>query len=264
MSHFVWNVNPTIFQIGFLQLRWYGLLFVGSFIVGLYIIKDIFKREGKDPKPLEDWLIYALLGAIIGARLAHCLFYEPDYYLKHPIEILYVWKGGLASHGGMIGAMIVFYLFAKRFKLNYLWFLSRMAIVGVLAGFFIRLGNFFNSEILGKATNVPWAIIFKRVDNIPRHPVQLYEAFSYLGIFFILYAIYKKSSFEFSTKIIPPLFLILVFGIRFILEFFKVKQADFNLSIPLTMGQVLSIPMVLIGLFWLVVTIKDIKRTGVH
>ena len=160
--------------------------------------------------------------------------------------------------------MIVFYLFAKRYNLNFLWFLSRMAIVGVLAGFFIRLGNFFNSEILGKATNVPWAVIFKRVDNIPRHPVQLYEAFSYLGIFVILYTIYKKSSFEFSTKIIPPLFLVLVFGVRFILEFFKVRQADFTLSIPLTMGQVLSIPMILIGVVWLILALKNLGRTDVH
>ncbi len=259
MHHFVWNVNPVIFSFGFLQLRWYGLFFVGSFLVGLYIIKDIFKKEGKETQPLEDWLIYALLGAIIGARVAHCLFYEPSYYLNHPLEILYIWKGGLASHGGMVGAMIVFYLFSKKYNHSYIWFLSRMAIVGALAGFFIRMGNFFNSEILGKVTNVPWAIIFERYDNLPRHPVQLYESFSYLLIFIILYTIYKKSSFKTSTQIIPPLFLILIFGVRFILEFFKLKQANYSLDIPLTVGQLLSIPMIVIGVIWLITIKKKIK-----
>jgi len=250
MEHFVWNIDPVIFKWHFLQIRWYSLLFVGSFIVGLWIMKKIFINEGKETSHLDNLLIYSLIGAIVGARLVHCLFYEPDYYLSHPIEILYVWKGGLASHGGMLGTLIAIYIFARQEKLSYLWMLSRMAIPGTIVAMSVRLGNFFNSEILGLKTNLPWAVIFERVDNTPRHPVQLYEAFSYLIIFFILLFIYKKASFKFSTKLIPGVFLILLFGARFVLEYFKTQQATYHLNLPITVGQALSLPFILLGIAW--------------
>ncbi len=249
--HFVWDVEPTLFQWSFLQLRWYGLFFVGSFIIGLWIVKKIYKEEKVDASDLDDWLLYTLLGAIIGARLVHCLFYEPHYYLTHPLEILFVWKGGLASHGGMLGVMIVFYLYARKHKLSYMWVLSRMAIPGTIVAMSVRLGNFFNSEILGKPTSMPWGVIFARVDNIPRHPVQLYEALSYFLIFWILWFTYKKTSYEFATKLLPGFFALLLFSARFLLEFFKTRQADFILPIPLTMGQLLSIPLILLGIAWM-------------
>jgi len=260
MQHLVWNVDPVIFKWHFLQLRWYGLFFVGSFIVGFAIMKKIFIREGKDASTLDNLLIYALIGAIVGARLAHCLFYEPDYYLSHPLEILYVWKGGLASHGGMLGTLVAIYIYARQNGFSYLWLLSRMAIPGTLVAASVRFGNFFNSEILGLKSNLPWAVVFERVDNIPRHPVQLYEAFSYLLIFVILIYIYKKTSPIFSTKLLPGVFLTLLFSARFILEYFKTEQADYSLAIPLTVGQLLSIPFIILGILWIVWAFKTTPK----
>lgn len=260
MEHFVWNVEPTIFKLGFLQLRWYGLLFVGSFILGLIIMKKIFIKEGKDASSLDNLLIYALVGAIIGARLVHCLFYEPNYYLNHPLEILYVWKGGLASHGGMIGVIVGVYLYTKQNKLPFFWLLARMAIPGALTAAFVRFGNLFNSEILGKPSELSWAIVFEKVDNIPRHPVQLYEAFSYLIIFAILIVVYRKISPSFSTKLLPGLFLTLIFSVRFLLEYTKTEQATYSPSIPLTVGQMLSTPFIIFGVIWCIWAYKSSKR----
>jgi len=244
------NINPTIFQFGFLQLRWYSLFFVGSFIIGFFIIKKIFTKENKAIDTLDDLLLYALIGAIIGARIVHCLFYEPSYYFNHMVEILYVWKGGLASHGGMIGVLIVFYFYAKKYNLGYMWILSRMAIPGTIVAASVRFGNFFNSEILGKESHLPWAVVFKRVDNIPRHPVQLYEAFSYLGLFLILLLIYKKATSNFATKLIPGVFAFIMFSVRFLLEFVKTQQADYTLSVNMSVGQMLSMPLIIIGAIW--------------
>lgn len=260
MEHFVWNVEPTIFKLGFLQLRWYGLLFVGSFILGLIIMKKIFIKEGKDASSLDNLLIYALVGAIIGARLVHCLFYEPGYYLNHPLEILYVWKGGLASHGGMIGVIVGVYLYTKQNKLPFFWLLARMAIPGALTAAFVRFGNLFNSEILGKPSELSWAIVFEKVDSIPRHPVQLYEAFSYLIIFAILIVVYRKISPSFSTKLLPGLFLTLIFSVRFLLEYTKTEQATYSPSIPLTVGQMLSTPFIIFGVIWCIWAYKSSKR----
>jgi len=184
MEHFVWNINPILLDLGPVQVRWYGLLFVGSFFIGLHIMQWIFKREGKDPLILDNLLMYTMLGAVVGARLMHCFAYSPEYYLAHPLEIIKIWQGGLASHGGLIGVFIVLYIFTKKYKLSYVWLLSRMAIPAALTGFAIRVGNLFNSEILGKPSDAPWAIVFERVDLIARHPVQLYEAFAYLTILF--------------------------------------------------------------------------------
>jgi len=252
MEHFIWNVSPNILELGPIQLRWYGLLFVGSFFLGLIISKWIFEREGRDPKLLDNLLLYAMAGTVIGARLMHCFAYEPNYYLSHPLEILMVWKGGLASHGGMIGVIVAFYLFAKRYEESFFWLISLMTIPGVLIAAFVRFGNFFNSEILGKPTDVPWAIIFAKVDMLPRHPVQLYEAFSYLVLFALLLILYKKITPLLATKLLPGLFLVSMFTIRFLLEYTKTRQAAYALELPFTTGQMLSIPPIVIGALWVI------------
>jgi len=260
MEHLVWNISPNILELGSLQLRWYGVFFVGSFFVGLLIGQWIYKREGKDPELLDQLLIYLMVGAVLGARLAHCLFYEPDFYLSHPLEILKVWKGGLASHGGLVGVMIALYLFTRRYHTPYMWLLARLTIPSALAAAFIRFGNFFNSEILGLPSQLPWAIIFERVDLIPRHPVQLYEAFSYLIILIILIVIYRRVSPNFATKILPGTFLFLVFTVRFFLEYTKTKQEDYTLAIPFSTGQLLSVPFILIGIVWIILAFRSTRK----
>ncbi len=252
MEHFIWNVDPNIFAFGSLQLRWYGLLFVGSFFLGLMLLKWVYTRENRDPSVLDNLLIYIMVGAVIGARLMHCFAYEPEFYLSHPMEIFKVWKGGLASHGGLLGVLIALYVFAKKYKEDYMWLLSRVAMPGALTAAFVRFGNLFNSEILGLPTDKPWAIIFERVDMIPRHPVQLYEAFSYLTLFALLIFIYKRVSPSFATKLLPGVFLTFMFIVRFLLEYTKTRQADYTTSLPFTTGQMLSIPFILIGILWII------------
>jgi len=252
MEYFVWNVDPNIFKFGAIQLRWYGVLFVASFFIGLEIMKWVYRREGKDPAILENFLLYVIVGAVVGARLMHCFAYEPDYYLSHPMEILYVWKGGLASHGGMIGVIIALYFFARRYKESFWWLLSRATLAGMVTAAFVRIGNFFNSEIVGLKTELPWAVIFSRFDASPRHPVQLYEAAAYFVILGILIWFYRKASFTFATRMLPGLFLLLLFGARFFLEYTKTEQADYATTLPFTVGQMLSMPFVLLGILWVV------------
>jgi prolipoprotein diacylglyceryl transferase len=257
MQHIVWDVSPVIFKLGPLQLRWYGLFFVGSFFVGMWLLKWIFRAEGKSPETVDNLLFYTLIGAVVGARLMHCFAYEPAYYLSHPIEILKVWKGGLASHGGMIGVIVVIYLFAKNTGLSFAWLLSRMTLPGMIVAASVRIGNFFNSEILGLPSDAPWAVVFARVDMVPRHPVQLYESFSYLVILLILLIVYLKSKPDFATRILPGLFSVLVFGARFFLEYFKTRQADYTTNLPFTTGQLLSIPVVIAGIVWIIWAIRS-------
>lgn len=262
MDYFTWNASPILLELGPLQLRWYGLLFVGSFFAGLMIAKWIFRREGKDPQVLDTLLFYALVGTVIGARLMHCLAYEPGYYLSHPLEILMVWKGGLASHGGMLGVMVAFWLFGRRYNESFFWLISRMTMPGLLIAASVRFGNFFNSEILGKVSDVPWAVIFERVDMLPRHPVQLYEAFSYLIILALFIALYKRLNPSFVTRLFPGLFLTGMFTVRFLLEYTKTKQEAYTLDIPLSTGQMLSLPFILIGIFWILWAIKNKNTAG--
>jgi len=252
MEHFIWNINPNILELGPVQLRWYGVLFVGSFFLGLWILQWVYKREGKDESVLDNFLIYVIIGAVVGARLAHCLFYEPGYYLSNPLEMLYVWKGGLASHGGMIGVLVALYLFARKHNESYLWLISRVAMPGMLTAAFVRIGNLFNSEILGLPSDKPWAIIFQRVDLIPRHPVQIYEALSYFVILGVLVMVYRKSTTQFATKILTGLFFFLLFSVRFLLEYTKTRQATYTTDISLTIGQMLSVPFVVLGIIWIV------------
>ncbi len=247
-----WNADPEIFHIGSISIRWYGLLFSIAFIVGYQIMSWVFKNEGKTQKDLEALTITMIISTVVGARLGHCFFYDPVYYLSHPLEILMVWKGGLASHGAAFGIMIGLWLFSrKRKKITWLWTLDRIVIVVALAGVFIRTGNFMNSEIIGSPSGLPWSVVFQHVDAIPRHPAQLYEALCYLAIFLYLFFRYKKYKSALPEGQLFGFFLTTVFTARFLLEFVKKEQEAFEKSLPLDMGQILSIPFILLGVYFL-------------
>lgn len=221
----------------------------------------IFRKEKRAENDLNDLIWYMILGTVLGARLGHCLFYNPVYYLSHPLEILMVWKGGLASHGAAIGILTSLYLFIKRKKeYSYLWLMDRIVITVALGGFFIRMGNLFNSEILGKQTDVPWAFVFTYVDNVPRHPAQLYEAIAYLIIFIFLMIYYFRKDAKFKEGMIFGMFLISVFTFRFLVEFIKEDQTYFEQGMVLNMGQLLSIPFILLGLFFVLRKDKKIIK----
>jgi len=253
LSAIIWNADKEIFRFGFFAVRWYGLLFAMGFVVGYQIMQWVYKRENKTPKQLDTLSITMILSTVIGARLGHCLFYEPAYYLSNPLAMLKVWEGGLASHGAAIGIVFGLWLYARNNKdISLYWILDRIVMVVALAGVFIRLGNFFNSEIYGLPTNAPWGVIFAQVNQIPRHPVQIYESISYLFIFIALFMMYKNSAEKLKQGFLFGFFLFTVFGMRFILEYTKSFQADFEVGMVLKMGQILSIPLIIYGLYLMV------------
>jgi len=247
-----WSVSPEIFHLGPISVRWYGFLFAMAFVAGYFIMTWVFKKEDRPQPDLEQLSVYMIFGTVIGARLGHCLFYNPSYYLSNPIEIFKVWEGGLASHGAALGILIAIYLFSKKKKkYSMLWVLDRVVIVVALAGTFIRLGNLFNSEIIGKTTDVSWAFIFTAVDDLPRHPAQLYESIAYLIFFIILWFVYYKGFEKNRDGLLFGLFLVLVFTFRFFVEFLKENQSAFERGMILDMGQLLSIPFVIAGIIFI-------------
>ena len=260
-----WNVDPVIFMVtDSFPLKYYGALFACGLLLGYYFVRSIYKKEHLSVDNLDSLLVYVILGTILGARLGHCFFYEPDYFLQHPLEILlpikkvagvykFVGFQGLASHGGTIGVLLAIILYCRKYKVKFLWLLDKMALGVPIAAAFIRLGNFMNSEIYGKPTNGNWGVVFQRDDLIPRHPTQLYEAFSYLLIFGILFWMYKSERIKQANGLIFGSFLTLLFLARFLIEFFKENQESFENNMLINMGQILSIPFILIGLtliFW--------------
>ncbi len=251
-----WNASPEIFSLGPLTVRWYGLFFASTFFFGYLIMKKIFDREQVPIETLDQLSIYMLVGVVLGARLGHVLFYQPDYYLNHPLEILQVWKGGLASHGAALGILISLYLFSKKSGKSYLWILDRIVIVVAIGGALVRMGNLMNSEIVGSVTDVPWAFIFEKEVNYlgdaPRHPAQLYESLSYIILFVILIWMYFKKNLGEKPGVIFGVFLIGLFSARFVIEFFKAVQVDFEQTMILDMGQILSIPFILFGVYLLI------------
>jgi prolipoprotein diacylglyceryl transferase len=259
-----WAVDPVILNLGFLELRWYSLLFVSGFVLGWFIFKWFFNREGI-PESLLDPLLYTLLiGTVVGARLGHCLFYQPDYYLGSWdgfCEIFMPWKGGLASHGGTIALFIAMIWFARhygrKYDFDFLWILDHLCIPVCFAAFFIRMGNLFNSEIYGDVTNLPWGFIFElRGETMPKHPTQLYEALSYLILGFVLIWAYKSKMEKLYRGTIIGVFFIVLFGMRFLIEFIKEPQVGFEETMLLNMGQLLSIPFILIGVVFLIYGLK--------
>ncbi|MDT3361306.1 MAG: prolipoprotein diacylglyceryl transferase [Bacteroidota bacterium] len=260
----IWNANPELFHIGGFAVRWYSLLFVSGFILGFFIFQWFFKREKLDPRILDSLLVTLIVGTIVGARLGHCLFYQPNYYLgswEGFLEIFMPWEGGLASHGGTIALFIAMWWFAhkygKRHGFDFVWLVDHLSIAVCFAATFIRLGNLFNSEIYGGVTNLPWGFVFVRNgETEPHHPTQLYEALSYLILGLVLLAIYKYRSEKTWRGTFIGIFLIGCFGSRFLIEFIKNDQVDFEAGMALNMGQILSIPFVLLGIGFLVYAYK--------
>lgn len=262
LGAFFWDASPVIFSVGPVSIRWYGLMFAVAFIVGYQIMAYFFKKEQKPAKYLESLMIIMILGTILGSRLGHCLFYAPEYYLANPIEMLKIWEGGLASHGAVFGNLLGLWLFSRRHKdIPLLWLLDRMVIVVAIGGSFIRMGNFFNSEIIGKAADVPWAVVFARIDLIPRHPGQLYESMAYIAIFIFLFFMYKSYKANIPQGLLFGWFLMLVFSARFFIEFFKEIQSPFEAGLALNMGQMLSLPLIAVGIYFILRAVAISKKS---
>lgn len=280
-----WDVTPEIIE-GWKTPNFYGLLFVTGLMIGYFVIKRMFKREGVHEKYLDQLVLYVVIATIVGARLGHVLFYGPYWdvvndagivtetgYFSHPLSILKVWEGGLASHGGAIALLIALWLYSRHVvKLPILWVLDRIVAPIAIAGCFIRLGNLMNSEIVGDPSNVSWAFSFPNYwneeigsyDATPRHPAQLYEAISYIFIFaFLMFLFWKKKLYE-KSGVLFGAFLILLFGARFFIEFIKLGQTDRDAELAINTGQILSIPFVIAGIFILMKALKkDRTETNV-
>jgi len=255
-----WTVDPVLFSLGPVSVRWYGMMFVVGFFIGYKIMERIFRHEGVPEKWLGILLIYVVIATIVGARLGHCLFYEWDYFSKHPVEILYTWNGGLASHGGTIGLMIVVILFSVfTTKRNPLWTFDRLVIPIALVGSLIRMGNLMNHEIYGHPTDLPWGFRFVANVNawmagadpiytVPSHPTQIYEALCYLALFGLLMWMYWKKNAGERPGLIFGVFFVWLFTSRFLIEFIKNPQEAFEVGMTLNMGQWLSLPFILMGI----------------
>lgn len=254
-----WNVNPVIFTIGDWGPHWYGLLFASAFLSGYLIFKRYLRSDKLTPEMLDQLLVYIAVATVIGARLGHCLFYEPEYFLKHPLEILKIWKGGLAGHGAAIPILLALWLFIRKYKLSFLWLIDRIVIVVACGGAFIRIGNFFNSEIYGLPTQLPWGVEFVRsrlyesstgqlLPTVARHPTQLYEALSYILIFVALLVFYRKRHLKVRDGFIFGVFMIALFTARFLIEFVKNDQVAFEAGMKFNMGQLLSLPFIFAGI----------------
>jgi len=257
-----WNVDPVIGTIGPLSPRWYGVLFATAFMLSYVTMKRIFQAEKKPLVDLDRLTLYMMFGTVLGARLGHVLFYEPSLILDDPFEVIAIWHGGLASHGGALGIITGLYLFHRALpSYSMLWLLDRLAIMAALSGMCIRLGNLMNSEIIGRPTDVPWGFWFMRVDAEPlaRHPTQIYEALVCLALFIGLWRLYRSGVATRRPGMIIGLFMVLLFTSRFLIEFLKERQVDFEATLPIDMGQILSIPFIAAGLVFL---LRSRRQTG--
>jgi len=272
LSYFTWDVSDKIFEVtlfGYpIALRWYGFLFAVGFLIGQQILYYLFKKEGKPAKDVDALMMYGIIGTVIGARLGHYLFYEWEYLLKSPggwfLDMIVPPYSGLASHGATIAILLALYFYSrKRPDQSFLWVVDRVVIPVSLGGAFIRLGNFMNSEIYGKVTSMPWGVMFVRETNPmllpvePRHPTQLYEAGWCIVILVITYFLWKFRRHVIPEGTITGVFLILLFTFRFLVEFLKNNQVSFENDLTLNMGQILSIPAVLVGIIILVIANKN-------
>lgn len=246
----IWDVDPEIFRIGPLAVRWYSLAFViGFFLSEKYVAKVLWKNNHIPEEQVSALLFYMLAGTFIGARLGHVIFYQPEYYLSNPLEIIQVWKGGLASHGGYAGVLIAVVLYIKKYKnISFLGMMDVVAAPCLFVGSLIRIGNLMNSEIIGHQTDVPWAFVFKRIDLIPRHPSQIYESIGYFSISVILYFLYHKFHNTWKEGRVFGFAMWISFIFRMFIETFKENQVMFENNMTLNMGQILSIPFIIIGL----------------
>ena len=261
-----WDISPEIFNLGGISIRYYGLLFAVAFILGYKVEEKMFKSEGLPMAWLDKLWLYVAIATIVGARLGHCIFYDWAYYSQHPLEMIlpvrfspefkFTGYQGLASHGAAIGIIAGLWYYSRKVsKKSIFWILDRAVIPIALAGFFIRTGNLMNSEIVGLPTNMPWGFRFMNSDlpnpELPRHPAQLYEAICYLFSFFVLMYLYWRTNVKKKMGFIFGAFLILIFSARFIIEFVKEVQEPWEAGMSLNMGQILSIPFILVGIFML-------------
>lgn len=270
-----WNVDPVIVHLGSFGLRYYSFGFLLAFFLGYLILNKMFSREKVEIKYLDSLFVWMFLAVLIGARLGHCLFYEPDYFLTtdHWLEIIlpislatgqFIGYQGLASHGAAIGILIAIWFFCRKYKMNGWWLLDRLVIIVALAGMFIRLGNLFNSEIYGVETSLPWGFIFERNhETVPKHPTQLYESLSYLIIFLACIFVYRKKQGKLHNGRLFGYWLIALFGIRFLIEFVKEEQVAFEKGMMLDMGQWLSIPFILSGIVLVILSYKGLLKEGI-
>lgn len=257
-----WQPDEVAIHLGSFAVRWYSLCWLIGLVLGFFLMKWLYRQHKYADTKFEPLFLYVFLGILVGARLGHCLFYEPAYFLSawdHIIEMFipirhqmdgswkFVGYQGLASHGGVVGLLGALYLYIKREKMPAWVVLDFMGIVAPVTSCFIRLGNLMNSEIIGKITDVPWAFIFANVDKAPRHPGQLYEAIAYAVFFFVIFAVYQRNKERVGTGLFFGLCLTLIFAFRFIIEYTKEVQEAFEAGLPIDMGQILSIPLVALG-----------------
>lgn len=258
-----WSADPVIFDIGFFSLRWYALMFIVGFYIGSKLMEVYYKHDGVNPEKVYTLFLYCFIGTIIGARLGHCLFYDPGYYLANPIEMLKTWKGGLASHGGTLGVFLAVLVYARSDHRSALWVLDRLGIAVAPVAALIRVGNLFNHEIYGHVTSMPWG--FRFIENVgawsrgaepvytePCHPTQIYEALCYLAVFAVNAYLYYKTDARNRRGLLLGVFFTGVFGSRFLIEYVKNVQVSFEEGMILDMGQILSIPFI-VGGIWLIV-----------
>ena len=268
-SAIVWNPSISPFSIFGFEVRYYSLCWVIALLSSYYVVKYTYKKSGIGEDKFEPLFMYCFFGILIGARLGHCLFYEPEYYLSNPIEMLlpiretangWVFRGyeGLASHGGVIGVITALLLYTRKTKLTMVCTLDHIAVAAPLFSTFVRFGNFMNSEIIGNVTNAPWGIIFVQAgETMPRHPAQLYESIAYFVIFLIGLLLYRKYKNRMGKGLFLGYCLFTIFTFRFFVEFIKEEQVAFEEGMTLVMGQWLSIPLILAGAYFM---IKGIKK----
>ena len=276
LLYILWNPDLVAVRIGGFALRWYSLCWLLGLLAAFLIVRKLYKEQKIKPELFDPLFIYCFIGILIGSRLGHCLFYEPDYFLssgRHMVEMVLPirfmaddsWRftgyEGLASHGGTIGLIIALWLYVRRTKVNLWRVLDNVAIATPVTACLIRLGNLMNSEIIGKATDVPWAFVFERVDLLPRHPGQLYEAIAYAVFFFVGWYFYRKQPQRVGTGFFFGLCITLIFTARFFIEFTKDIQEEFEASMLLNMGQLLSLPFIALGLVCMFCP-KVTKRLG--
>jgi phosphatidylglycerol---prolipoprotein diacylglyceryl transferase len=258
ITYIYWEANPDIFVIPVLNhpVRWYGVSWALGFLLSQQMMYFIYDRDLRPRKEVDTLTFYMIIAAILGPRLGHLLFYDPHLILENPINLIATWKGGMASHGGAIGILIALYFFARKTQVPYLWIVDRLVIVSAFTGGLIRLGNLMNSEMIGQPTDVPWAFVFSAVDDIPRHPAQLYEAIYCFILFALLFSLWYRRRADGRNGLLTGVFLVVLFTLRFIDEFFKVNQEAFEDRMPLNMGQILSIPFVIAGLVILIQSLR--------
>ena len=267
LNYIVWQPDLEAFRLGPIAVRWYGLMWIIGLALAYFVVRKLYKEQKIKDELFDPLFFYRFLGILIGARLGHCLFYEPDYFLTSwkgfiemflPIRFLPEggWKligyAGLASHGGTLGLMIALWLYVRNTKLSIWMVLDNIAIATGVTACFIRLGNLMNSEIIGKITEVPWAFIFERVDMMPRHPGQLYEAIAYAILFAIMWYLHKKMPEKIGTGWYFGFCLTYIFTFRFFIEYTKEVQEAFEAALPIDMGQILSIPFIILGVYCMI------------